>query len=83
MALTPKTRRKQRPGPDPVTGQLRAVINALGLTAYKVATDAGLAPSVVSRFLAGERSLSGELLDLVCASLGLRLVEERRAAARR
>jgi transcriptional regulator with XRE-family HTH domain len=57
---------------------LRSIIESRRLTAYAVATASGLAPSVVSRFLTGERTLSGDRLDAVCSALGLELCETRR-----
>lgn len=76
MPRPPKSRRPGRS--STVTGQLRSIIKSRRLTAYAVATDAGLAPSVVSRFLTGERTLSGDSLDAVCSALGLELKETRR-----
>ncbi len=44
--------------PDTLSGMLRARIRKSGLTPYAVAKAAGIAPSVVTRFLKGQRQLS-------------------------
>lgn len=61
-----------------VSDQLVATIEARRLTGYAVATAAGVAPSVVSRFLSGQRGLSLDTFDALCAALGLELRETRR-----
>jgi transcriptional regulator with XRE-family HTH domain len=58
-----------------IAGQLREIIVGRGLTAYSVAHSAGIAPSVVSRFLSRERGLTLETFDALAGALGLRLVE--------
>jgi hypothetical protein len=47
------------------------------LTPYAVATAAGVAPSVLTRFMNGERGLTLDTFDRL-AALGLRLAETRR-----
>lgn len=53
----------------------RSIIATRGLTAYRVAKSAGIAPSTMTRFLARDRDLSLESFGKVCGVLGLRLVE--------
>jgi transcriptional regulator with XRE-family HTH domain len=59
--------------PDIISDQLRAAIKASGLTPYAVAASAGVTPSIVTRFLNGERGLSLESLDAIGVALGLHL----------
>ena len=77
MKAAPKKRRSA-PSRETVSDRLRAIIRARGLTACQVAHDAGVNPSLVSRFMAGERGLTTPSLDAVCLSLGLELRENRR-----
>jgi hypothetical protein len=64
----------------PVSAQLAALIREDPRTPIDIARDAGLAPSVVSRFLLGERALSLGSLDRISAALGgVRLVRVRPA----
>jgi len=62
--------------------QLRSTIAARGLTAYSVARSAGVAPSVVSRFLSRERGLTLETFDAISGALGLRMIESGRGKGR-
>lgn len=56
--------------------QLAALIRDSGHRPAALADDAGVAPSVLSRFLSGERGISSETFDRIAAALGgLRLVE--------
>ncbi len=73
--------KKRRPSPRPaatVSGQLREIIRARGLTPYAVATAAGVSPSIVTRFDKGDRGLTTPTLDAICSALGLELRETRR-----
>jgi transcriptional regulator with XRE-family HTH domain len=81
----PTTKRRRRPAPATPAGfadQLRQLITGRNLTAYAVARSAGVAPSVVSRFLSRERGLTLETFDAVAGALGLRLVESGRGKGR-
>ena len=54
---SPSTR---RPKPIPATdlaAVLRAAIAASGLTHYRLGKDAGVSPTVIDRFVSGERDL--------------------------
>lgn len=67
--------RPPRPGHRlPIPDQVREIIRARGLTAYGLARDIGTAPSVLSRFLSGQRGLSLETFDRLAQALDLRLV---------
>ncbi len=58
-----------------LSAQLRAIIESRGLTAYALGQHSGVDPTVIGRFLAGERDIRLETADKLAASLGLRLVE--------
>lgn len=61
--------------PGCISDRLREIIAKRGLTAYAIARDVGLKPTVISRFLNRERSLTLGTLDVIAANLGLRLTE--------
>lgn len=64
-----------------VSDQLRsAILDRRDLTPHGIATAAGIAPSCLSRFVAGQRGLTLESLDALAEVLGLRLVETARRA---
>lgn len=65
--------------PVSVSDRLREIIAGRGLSAYSVAAGAGLAPSVVGRFVRRERGLSTASLDAIAGALGLELREGRRS----
>jgi DNA-binding phage protein len=56
-----------------VCEQLREAVQASGKTVYRVAKDAGIKPTVLSRFLRRERDIRGETFAKVAAALGLEL----------
>ncbi|MCH7728157.1 MAG: helix-turn-helix domain-containing protein [Planctomycetes bacterium] len=53
------------------TEALRNEIDGSGLTLYRIAKDAGLSYSVLSRFYHGERSLTLESADKLAEYFGL------------
>ena len=57
--------------------QLRERIAAAGPSVYELARDAGVDRSVLSRFLAGKRTITLETADRLAAVLKLRLVAGR------
>jgi transcriptional regulator with XRE-family HTH domain len=77
--MTPAPK-KRRPAPrrETVSGQLRAIIKARRMTPYAVAQAAGVAPSVLTRFVNNDRQMTTDTLDAVCSALGLELKETRR-----
>jgi transcriptional regulator with XRE-family HTH domain len=79
MTTTKKRRSATHSGG--ISGQLREIIHRRGLTAFSIARDAGLEPSVVSRFLSRERGLTLASLDAIADAIGLRLVEKGRGRA--
>lgn len=62
----------KRPG-APITNAIRQIIEGRGLSPYEIAKTAGVSPSTLTRFLAGERSLKLETLDQLADVLGLRV----------
>jgi transcriptional regulator with XRE-family HTH domain len=63
--------------PASLSEQLRALIAAAGPSAYELARDAGVDRSVLSRFLAGQRTITLETADRLAAVLKLRLIAGR------
>jgi plasmid maintenance system antidote protein VapI len=63
--------------PSPVGDVLRSVIEERGLTAYRIAEDAGVSVDAIQRFLKRERGLSLATVDALAHYLGLALVAER------
>ena len=71
-----------KPAPDVTTStsgvisrQLRAMIEARGLSAAELGRAAGVDGGVISRFLNGERDVRLETVDRLAEVLGLRLIE--------
>jgi transcriptional regulator with XRE-family HTH domain len=54
--------------------QIRDVIEASGVTRYALAKQAGIAESVLSRFMAGEQGMSTATLDKIAGVLGLEVI---------
>jgi plasmid maintenance system antidote protein VapI len=71
-ARTNSTRTAER---HSLSGQLRDIIAARGLTAYAVAKAAGVDVRLVQRFLDQERDIRLETADKIARALGLRLAE--------
>ncbi len=78
MSPSTKKRRPASRQSATISNQLRAIIRARGLTPYAVSQAADVSPSVVTRFVNGERGLTSDSLDLICEALGLELRETRR-----
>jgi hypothetical protein len=60
-------------GPSTISGQLRQVIDASSMTREAIAQASGVSVSVISRFMAGERTISLKTVDKLAAALELRL----------
>lgn len=56
---------------------LRETIRRRGLTAYRLAKQTGVSVDAIQRFINGERGLRLDTFDVLCAALGLELVEPR------
>lgn len=76
--MTAKKRPPDRGRAAAVSDHLRAVITARGDTPSSVARAADVAPSVLTRFMNGERGLTLDTFDRITTALGLRLVETGR-----
>ena len=63
-------RKKARPL---VSEALRQAIRDSGFSLYRVAKGAGVGYSSLHRFMSGERAVSLDVFDRLCASLGLEL----------
>src|SRR5262249_44516468 len=61
--------------PASIADVLRRAIVDQGYTAYALGRQTGVAPHVISKFLAGERGLNLETLERLASHLNLRLVE--------
>jgi transcriptional regulator with XRE-family HTH domain len=70
------TQEKPPPPAPTISEQLREAIRQRGLTAYKVAKDAGVSHTIVQRFLDGDRGLKLDSADKIARTLRLRLTED-------
>jgi plasmid maintenance system antidote protein VapI len=68
---------KRKKAPQSLSEQLRERIAAAGLSVYELARDAGIDRSVLSRFLAGKRTITLETADRLAPVLKLRLIAGR------
>jgi transcriptional regulator with XRE-family HTH domain len=59
------------------TDQLRAIVEGCGKSRYQIAKETGIDESTLSRFVHGERCLSGKALDALGECLGLKVVVEK------
>jgi transcriptional regulator with XRE-family HTH domain len=62
--------------PPTISAQLKAAIEASGLTTYALGNASGVDSSAIQRFLSGERSLKLESVDKLAAALGLQLTDQ-------
>jgi transcriptional regulator with XRE-family HTH domain len=59
-----------------LSAQVRDVIESRGLTPTELGRLAGVDPTVIARFVAGEREVRTGTLDRIAAALHLRVVED-------
>lgn len=59
---------------EQVTEQLRRLVRECGASCYAIAKQTGVSESALSRFLSGERGLSGKALDQIGELLGFEVV---------
>jgi transcriptional regulator with XRE-family HTH domain len=64
---------RRRKPPETLSDQLRALIQDARPSLYELAREAGVDRSVLSRFLAGRRTITLETADRLAAVLKLRL----------
>jgi plasmid maintenance system antidote protein VapI len=77
-----KAARKSAPAGHTLPDQLREIIASRGLAPTELGQLAGVDPTVIARFVAGERDLRLETAGRIAAALGLRLVEVARPRGR-
>lgn len=58
--------------------QIRAAVEASGVSGYRISAETGIDKAALSRFLSGERGLSMESLDLLAGYLELKIVSPDR-----
>lgn len=60
-----------------VSEQLRKAMERSGMSRYEIAKRAGVEQSSLSRFFSGERGLSQDAIDALCALLRLNLAASK------
>lgn len=63
----------------PVSDQIRAIIDACGVTRYQLAKLTNIQQSAIARFMSGERGLSTTALDAIGQVLELEVRSRRRS----
>jgi transcriptional regulator with XRE-family HTH domain len=63
--------------------QIRAAVDASGMSRYRICKELGIAESTMSRFMSGQGGLSMEVLDALAALLGLTIKFPRRQRTER
>ena len=59
-----------------LSDEIRAAVDASGLTRYRIAKDLGIAESTMSRFMGGKGGLSMDYLDRLGGLLDLHITVE-------
>jgi hypothetical protein len=65
---------KRQKTPRTVCDQLRDAIQESGKTHYRVGKDAGIKPEIVTRFVRGQRDITGKTFGKLASAMGLTLV---------
>jgi plasmid maintenance system antidote protein VapI len=65
-----------------VSHQLRRAVAASGKSRYRISKDLKVSEATMSRFMHGTRGLSQDLMDRLCAYLGLDLCEKATGGGR-
>jgi hypothetical protein len=60
------------------TDSLRRAITDSGMTRYRISQESGIAESILSRFVRGERGLNSDSIDRLMACLELEIRPKRR-----
>ena len=63
--------------------EIRDAIDASGKTRYRIAQESGIAESVLSRLMSGERGLSIDALERLADYLGLEITMRRKQRRRK
>ena len=66
-------KRRDRKPTKRISQSLAEAIKASGLSPYKIAMQAGINPSIITRFLNGERGINMATIDRIAGVLGLEL----------
>lgn len=69
--------------PKPISDQLRAAIDASGLSRYRICKELGIDQATMSRFMSGERGLTLKVIDRLGEFLGLTLTQWRQVKRRK
>ena len=64
----------------PFSDQIRAAVDASGMSRYRICREIGLSQPTMSRFMAGKSGLSMETLDRLADLLGLVVVSKPEAS---
>lgn len=72
----------RRPTRTTFSDEIRDAIDRDGRTPYAIARDAQVDPGILSRFLAGKRSMTTDTLDRLAPALGLHLATATRGRGR-
>lgn len=72
--MSPRAKPRRSSSRIGLADQLRDAIQESHRSDHDLAVAAKIAPSIVSRFMRGERGLTLDSLDALCEVLGLRLV---------
>ena len=68
---------------EPISAQLRAAINASGMSRYRICKEIRLPESTMSHFMAGQCGLALTTVDRLGELLGLRIVYDAKPQATR
>jgi transcriptional regulator with XRE-family HTH domain len=60
-----------------ISSQLKKAIKASGMGYRELSRETGVAQPIISRFMAGERSLTLESVDALAKTLGLELADRQ------
>jgi len=69
--------------PKRISDQLRAAIDASGLSRYRICKELGIDQATMSRFMSGERGLTLKVIDRLGEFLGLTLTQWRQVKRRK
>jgi len=69
--------------PKRISDQLRAAIDASGLSRYRICKELGIDQATMSRFMSGERGLTLKVIDRLGEFLGLTLTQRRQVKRRK
>jgi transcriptional regulator with XRE-family HTH domain len=58
--------------------QIRAAVDAAGMSRYRICVEIGISQATMSRFMTGRGGLSMEVLDRLAELLGLHVTAKRR-----